>query len=91
MLEGSNIQYDIDGRHQGISCGGIGIIDQMIHQIELQGEINKNLNLLKRHLSYHESGHILNITYIFFPVVAALRISNCDETMRLTSPRWEPK
>lgn len=63
MLKGSNIQYDIDGRHQGISCGGIGIIDQMIHQIGLPGEINKNLNLLKRHLPYHESDHILNIAY----------------------------
>lgn len=63
MLNGSNIHYDIDGRHIGISCGGIGIIHQLVQKIGLPGEINSKLELLKRHLPYHESDHILNIAY----------------------------
>lgn len=63
MLRGSNIHYDIDGRHSGISCGGIGIIHQMIQKMGLPAEINSKLELLKRHLPYHESDHILNIAY----------------------------
>ena len=28
MMAGSNICYDVDGRHQAIACGGIGNIHQ---------------------------------------------------------------
>jgi hypothetical protein len=63
MFKGSNMHYDIDDRHNVIGCGGIGIIDQMKQKIGLPGKINENLNLLKRHLPYHESDHIFNITY----------------------------
>ena len=30
MISGSNIHYDVAGRHNGISCGGIGVIHQMV-------------------------------------------------------------
>ena len=63
MLSGSNIHYDVEGRLSGISCGGIGIIQQMIQKIGLPAEINSKLKLLKRHLPYHESDHILNIAF----------------------------
>jgi len=63
MIAGSNIHFDIDGRHNGIACGGIGIIHQMIQKMGLADEINSKLELLKRHLPYHESDHILNIVY----------------------------
>jgi len=63
MLGGNNIHYDVDGRHNGISCGGIGIIHQMVQKMRLPVEINSKLELLKRHLPYHESDHILNIAY----------------------------
>jgi hypothetical protein len=63
MIKGANIHYDIDGRHNGIGCGGIGIIDQMNQKVGLPDKINEKLNLLKRYLPYHESDHILNIAY----------------------------
>jgi len=63
MLSGRNIHYDFDGRYSGISCGGIGIILQMVQSLGLTEEINSKLNLLKRHLPYHESDHILNIVF----------------------------
>ncbi|MGD9971492.1 MAG: transposase [Desulfatirhabdiaceae bacterium] len=63
MLTGNNIHYDVDGRYNGISCGGIGVIHQMVQKMGLPEEINSKLELLKRHLPYHESDHILNIVY----------------------------
>ena len=63
MISGSNLHYDIDGRYSGISCGGIGIIQQLVQKIGLPALINSKLELLKRHLPYHESDHILNIVY----------------------------
>ncbi len=35
----------------------------MIRNIGLADKVNDNIKLLKRHLPYHESDHILNMTY----------------------------
>ncbi|QTA77924.1 Transposase family protein, DDE domain-containing [Desulfonema limicola] len=63
MFAGSNIHYDIDGRNNGIACGGIGVIQMLAQKIGLTKEIDENLHILKRHLPYHDSDHILNIAY----------------------------
>jgi hypothetical protein len=63
MLSGSNIHYDFDGRHKGISNGGIGAIHLMNRKLGIVEEIDDVLQLLKRHLPYHESDHVLNIAY----------------------------
>lgn len=63
MFTGSNIYYDIDGRHQAISCGGIGNIHQLAKRSGLIDAIDNRIKLLKRNLPYHESDHILNIAY----------------------------
>jgi hypothetical protein len=63
MMTGSNIRYDIYGRHQAISNGGIGNIHQLALRTGLIDEIDRRIKLLKRHLPYHESDHVLNIAY----------------------------
>ena len=63
MLKGSNIGYELDGRDKGISCGGIGVIHTLAKRIGLVKEIDKRLHLLKRHVPYHESDHVLNLAY----------------------------
>ncbi|MCF8075237.1 MAG: hypothetical protein K9K87_03590 [Desulfotignum sp.] len=63
MFNASNIHYEFDGRHQGISYGGIGLIHLLARNIGLFKEIDKNLELLKRHLPYHESDHVANMAY----------------------------
>jgi len=63
MLKGMNIRNELDDRHQGIACGGIGVIHLMAWRLGLVKEIDKHLHLLKGHLPYHESDHILNLTY----------------------------
>lgn len=63
MFKASNIQYEIDGRLQGISHGGIGLIHMLAKKTGLLKEIDKELELLKRHLPYHESDHVANMAY----------------------------
>jgi hypothetical protein len=63
MFKGSNIHYEMDGRHKGISNGGIGAIHLMNKKLGSIEEIDTVLHLLKRHLPYHESDHVLNIAY----------------------------
>ena len=63
MLNASNIHYEMDGRHRGIANGGIGAIHLMNKKLGLVEDIDNVLHLLKRHLPYHESDHVLNIAY----------------------------
>jgi hypothetical protein len=63
MLKASNIQYEVDGRLQGVSHGGIGLIHMLAKKTGLLKEIDKQLELLKRHLPYHESDHVANMAY----------------------------
>jgi len=63
MLKASNIQYEIDGRLQGVSHGGIGLIHTLAKKTGLLKEIDNQLELLKRHLPYHESDHVANMAY----------------------------
>jgi hypothetical protein len=63
MFSGGNIYYDIDSRHSATPYGGIGNIHQLAMRSGLIDEIDRRIKLLKRHLPYHESDHILNIAY----------------------------
>jgi len=63
MFSASNIHYEMDGRHKGISSGGIGAIHLMNKKLGFVEEMDTVLHLLKRHLPYHESDHVLNIAY----------------------------
>lgn len=63
VLQGGNCRYEISERIEGISCGGIGAIHQFVKNLGLPEEIDANLHLLKFHVPYHESDHVLNIAY----------------------------
>jgi hypothetical protein len=63
MFKASNIHYEMAGRVKGINCGGIGAMHLMVQRLGLIEEIDQNLELLKVHLPYHESDHVLNIAY----------------------------
>ena len=63
MMKASNIHYEIDGRHQGISHGGIGLIHLLAKKTGLLKSIDNELELLKRHLPYHESDHVVKMAY----------------------------
>jgi hypothetical protein len=61
MMTASNIHYEYADRVRGLSAGGIGALFLLAQRIELVKDIDRNLHLLKRHLPYHESDHVLNI------------------------------
>jgi len=63
MLRCRNIRYEIADRTRAISSGGIGLIHLLVGRLELAREIDSSLHLLKRHVPYHESDHVLNIAY----------------------------
>jgi hypothetical protein len=63
MFKGSNIHYEMAERVQATPCGGIGAMHLMVQRLGLVEDINENLKLLKVHLPYHESDHVLNIAY----------------------------
>ena len=63
MMTATNIQYELADRVQGLSAGGIGVMLLLAHRIGLIRDIDANLQLLKIHLPYHESDHVLNIAF----------------------------
>jgi len=63
MFAASNIHYEVADRTRAISHGGIGVIHLLARQTGLIEAIDGNLHLLKRHLPYHESDHVLNLAY----------------------------
>jgi hypothetical protein len=63
MMTASNIHYEIADRTRAIAPGGIGAIHLMAQTLGLVHDINEDLHLLKRHLPYFESDHVLNIAY----------------------------
>jgi hypothetical protein len=63
MLKASNIRYEMAERTAAMNCGGIGAIHLMVQRLGLVEDIDQNLHLLKVHLPYHESDHVLNLAY----------------------------
>ena len=63
MISGGNIHYEMSSRVEAIGCGGIGAFHTLVQRIGLPDEIDEHLHLLKVHLPYHESDHVLNIAY----------------------------
>ena len=63
MMTAANIRYEIADRTRAIAPGGIGAIHLLARKTGLIRDIDRGLHLLKRHLPYHESDHVLNIAY----------------------------
>jgi hypothetical protein len=77
MLTANNMRYEISDKAQGIAHGGIGAMHQLARQLGLIDAIDRRLVLLKIHLPYHESDHVLNLAY------NALCEGTCKEDIEL--------
>ena len=64
MLSASNIHYEISGKTRGLSCGGIGAVSLLVKRLGFAKAIDRGLHLLKVHLPYHESDHVLTLAYL---------------------------
>jgi hypothetical protein len=63
IMRASNIHYEMAEKARAVNGGGIGAIHLMVNKLGLRQEIDSRLHLLKKHLPYHESDHVLNLTY----------------------------
>jgi Transposase DDE domain group 1 len=63
MYRASNIQYDLSQRVRGLDAGGIGAMHRLARHTGLIEEIDRRVEVLKVHLPYHESDHVLGIAY----------------------------
>lgn len=63
VITATNIHYDVAAKTRAIAYGGIGAIQLLVRKLGLAEAIDEQLHLLKFHLPYHESDHVLNFAY----------------------------
>ena len=63
MFTARNIHYELGDRVHGLGPGGIGAVHLLARRVGLIEAIDERLHVLKVHLPYHESDHVLNIAY----------------------------
>lgn len=63
VMRASNIHYELAERTLATPYGGIGLMHQLARESGLIDAIDRRLQLLKAHLPYHESDHVLNIAF----------------------------
>ena len=90
MLWPANIQYELAERTQSMTYGGMGSMVLLVPQLGLVQAIDRRLQLLKIHLPYHESDHVLNFAYNALCDGTAWRTWNCGARMKAISTPWEP-
>ena len=63
MFGGTRVHYEVSAAGQAMSYGGIAAVHRLVTKLGLVKEIDARLHLLKAHLPYHESDHVLNLSY----------------------------
>jgi hypothetical protein len=63
MITAANIHYEIAERTRATAAGGIGAMHLLVRKLGLDTMIDRYVEVLKIHLPYHESDHVLNIAY----------------------------
>ena len=63
VMRASNIHYELAGRSVATNYGGIGLMYELARESGLIEAIDRNLDLFRVHLPYHESDHVLNIAF----------------------------
>ena len=79
MFQAPNIHYDIGAKARGFHGAGLGVFHLLEKRLGLADAINARVRLLKRHVPYFESDHVLNLTY---NVLAGGRTLNDLELLR---------
>jgi hypothetical protein len=57
------VRYELSGKQQAVVCGGLGMISQVVRQLDLRNRINAAAPVLKLHAPYSEADHVLNIAF----------------------------
>jgi hypothetical protein len=65
LFRDRNIHYDVGDKARGLHAAGLGACQLLVQRLGLADAIDRELHLLKRHLPYFESDHVLNLAYNF--------------------------
>ena len=63
MFRASHMQYEHSDRVRGLASGGVGAMHRLAQHTGLVAALDRHVKLLKVHLPYHESDHVLNVAY----------------------------
>ena len=63
MFGSTCVHYEVSAQPEAMSYGGIAAVHRLVTKLGLVNAIDTTLKLLKVHLPYHESDHVLNLTY----------------------------
>ena len=63
MLTTGTVGYEIGGNVDATCFGGIAAVHRLVTRLGLPEAIDADLEVLKLHLPYHESDHVLNLAY----------------------------
>src|SRR5664279_1308480 len=63
MLHAGRIGFEVGGNIDATCFGGIAPVHRLVSRLGLVERIDADLELLKVHLPYHESDHVLNMAY----------------------------
>jgi hypothetical protein len=62
-MTAQRVRYELADRSVGTAYGGIAAMHQMARRLGLPAAIDARLHLLKMHLPFHESDHVLSLAY----------------------------
>jgi len=63
MLNFGPVRYEVGANIDATAFGGIAAVHRLVTRLGLAERIDEYLQLLKVHLPYHESDHVLNLAY----------------------------
>jgi hypothetical protein len=63
VIDPPGVKYELADKARGISFGGIGLMVKLAREVGLVEAIDSRLHLLKMHVPYHESDHVLNLAF----------------------------
>src|SRR5215475_11002520 len=63
MLTSGKVTYEVGGNVEATPYGGIAAMHRLVTRLGLAEAVDGRLELLKVHLPYHESDHVLNLAY----------------------------
>ena len=63
MFQPGNLHDEMAGRSRAVGFGGIGVVHTLVTGLGLGDALNENVPLLKTHVPYFESDHVLNLAY----------------------------
>jgi len=61
VINPPSVRYELADKTRGIAYGGVGLMVKLAREVGLVEAIDRRLHLLKLHVPYHESDHVLNL------------------------------